>query len=574
MDGDNDSDGSPLRDLEATLGRLRTHAARVQVAEDRLRALLESSRLITSHLELPAVLREVVIAATRLVGVPYGALGVIGPNGSLSEFVHVGVPPQAVEEMGQLPKGRGLLGAVVRDAQTIRLPDLLQDPRSVGLPAHHPPMRAFLGVPVRTHTEVYGNLYLTKPEPGNFSIEDERIIEALAATAGIAIENARLYEDARRQRRLSNALSHISSALLDPHDVDALQVIAKQCASVIPSVAVTVVVPDDDPHLMRVRVASGPLAASLLHTTFARAESLAFRAMELGEVVSDDAPVRDLPPGEVRLGPTAAVTLVARGRNIGALCVSKELHSPPFTGEEIDIVGDFAAQAGIAISLAAAREDQEKLHLLEDRARIARDLHDTVIQRLFATGLALEHAAATTPEHAAILRRQVENIDAAISDIRTAISAIRTPAARTQQKLRDRIFSLVDEMAAALRIRPHLHFDGPVDSLITDELVEDVLAVAREGLSNIARHAHATRCAISINATGSEIRVLIEDNGVGLRDAPGARSGTANLRSRALARGGTSELRPNTDGGLTLLWRVPTPGDTTARTDHADNDGT
>lgn len=559
MSNDDDLVENPVQAFEDVLAQLNIHAERIHVVEERLRALLESTRLVTAQLDLPVVLREVVAAATRLVGVPYGALGVIGPDGSLVEFIHVGVSEQTASEIGHLPRGLGLLGAVVRGAHTIRLPDLSLDDRSVGFPAHHPPMRAFLGVPVRTRTEVYGNLYLTKPEAGTFSSEDERIIEALASTAGVAIENARLYERARRQRQLSLALSRVTTALLDPEEADALEIVAEQCAAVIPSVAVTIVVPDSDPDLMRVRVACGPLSASLRGITFPRSDSLAARAMALGEVVADDAPVREFADGELQLGPTAAVTLVANGETIGALCVSKETHRPPFTGEEIDIVGDFAAQAGLAISLAWAREDQERLHLIEDRARIARDLHDNVIQRLFATGLALEHAAETSTDQRAILHEHVENIDAAISDIRAAISAMGPPPHPVYEPLRDRIFRLANEMTPALRTRPLVHFEGPVDTYIVDRVLDDVIAVCREGLSNVARHARASRCDLTISADASMVRIVIEDDGDGLSGSAGHHGGIVNLRARARMRGGSSELSPNSRGGLTLRWQIPTP---------------
>lgn len=547
----------PLTILRSALAESEINTERVRVVGERLRDLLSMSRSVTAQLELSTVLREVVIAATRLVGVPYGAIGVIGSDGSFTEFIHVGVSADDVQKIGHIPQGRGLLGAVVRDAHTIRLPDLAEDPRFAGFPTHHPQMVAFLGVPVRTRTEVYGNLYLTSPEVGNFTAEDERIIEALAATAGVAIENARAYERSRRERRLSAALSRVATALLDPHQSDALKVVASECASVIDSATVAVVVPDTDPRLLRVRVASGPLSAALRDATFDRADSLALRAMQLGEVVADDGPVRDYAGGVLQLGPTAAVTLIARGETIGALCVSKKVNSHPFSGEEVDIVGEFAAQAGLAVSLSWAREDQEQLRLIEDRARIARDLHDHVIQRLFATGLALEHAAETSIDQSASLRQHVASIDAAVSDIRTAISALRTPSKLADRPVRVEVFELVEELTSALGLRPSVMFAGPVDTLILGGLREDVMAVVREGLTNVARHAKATRCTLSISADDTSTVITVEDDGIGAGDAPGRGSGTTNLHARALARGGTSDLMPNRLGGLTLRWQSP-----------------
>ncbi len=564
MNSDDEFVEDPLMILRSALAESETNTERVRLAGERLRDLLSMSRDVTAQLDLSEVLREVVTAATRLVGAPYGAIGVIGSDGSLTEFIHVGVSSDDARKIGRLPQGRGLLGAVVRDARTIRLPDLARDSRFAGFPAHHPQMVAFLGVPVRTRTEIYGNLYLTTPRAGNFTAEDERIIEALAATAGVAIENARAYERSRRERRLSAALSRVATALLDPHRGDALEVVAAQCASVIDSATVAVVVPDTDPQLMRVHIASGPLSAALRDATFDRADSLALRAMQLGEVVADDGPVRDYVGGVLQVGPTAAVTLVARGETIGALCVSKQVGSHPFTVEEVDIVGEFAAQAGLAVSLSWAREDQERLRLIEDRARIARDLHDHVIQRLFATGLALEHAAEASIDQSMSLRQHVASIDAAVSDIRTAISALRTPLNLADRPLRLDVFEVVEEMTPALGLRPSVILAGPVDAVIFGGLREDVMAVVREGLSNIARHAKATRCTLSISVDETWTVITIEDDGIGIRDAPRRGSGTTNLSARARARGGTSDLTPNRLGGLTLRWQSPVRQDSAA----------
>lgn len=547
----------PRSELERTISDLIVQAERVLAAQGRLRALLQAYRVVIEELDIERVLTRIVEAAASLVGAQYGALGVIDGSGMLERFIHVGIPPEEAAAIGHLPEGHGLLGAVIETAETIRLAHLHDDPRSVGFPENHPAMDAFLGVPIRVRDRVFGNLYLTNPSAGTFSEEDEELIESLAATAGLAIENARLYDEARRQERLSSAQSEVRAALLSPDTEDVLGVVAERVASVVPVELVTVLVPEPSGTTMRISVARGAGAHDLQGVLVESASTPAARAVRAGELVTDK--TWEVGHGALCLGPTAAVPLTASGASVGALCVSRGAGSEPFTGVELAALSDFAAQAGIAIALAWARRDRQHLEVIEDRSRIARDLHDHVIQRLFAIGMSLQALAGVVPDHLDEINGFVDEIDAAITDIRTAIFALRGRGASTPA-IRGRLLDVIGELSAATATAPRITFAGPVDLVLTGPLADDVVAVVRECLANIARHAHAQTATVAVIVTDAEVAISVEDDGDGLDPAASRTGGTANLLQRAELRGGTFLLAPRPEGGTHARWRVPIPG--------------
>jgi signal transduction histidine kinase len=545
----------PRAELETTISDLISQAQRVLTAQGRLRALLQAYRAVIEELDIDRVLTRIVEAAVTLVGAGYGALGVIDGKGQLERFLHVGISPEDVTLIGHLPEGRGLLGAVIDAGETIRLTHLADDPRSVGFPQHHPPMEGFLGVPVRVRDQIFGNLYLTNPPGGTFTEEDEELIESLATTAGVAIENARLYDEARRQERLSTAQSEIRAALLSPDTVDVLSVVAERVASVVPVELVMIVVPTADDE-MRVDAVRGPDADRLRDALLPTHSSPAGRAMSAGALVTEEG--WSLADRGIRLGPTAAVPLLSAGRAIGALCVSRGPGGGAFTHPELSAISDFASQAGIAIALAWARRDRERLGVIEERSRIARDLHDHVIQRLFATGLGLQALAAIDPAHAPALDDRVTEIDAAIADIRTAIFALRGRAPGAVLA-RHRLLDVIGELSPILASTPRITFTGPVDLIVRESLADDVVAVVRESLANVARHANAQTTAIAVVITDSEVAVSVEDDGDGVDPDHVGRGGTRNLAERAAGRGGTYTVKPIADRGTRAHWRVPIP---------------
>lgn len=563
MDTDSPRSPEPSRsELEKTIGELIARADRVIMVQSRLRGLLDASRAVTEELDLDRVLTRIIQAAVTLVGARYGALGVIDQERKLERFIHVGIDQDTATAIGQLPEGHGLLGAVIDTGQTIRIPRISDDPRSVGFPAHHPSMTSFLGVPIRVRNEVYGNLYLTDQRAGVFTADDQDLIESLAATAGIAVENARLYDEARRQQRLSSALSEINSALLSSAPEDILGVVAERLARLVPAEIVTIVVPADADHV-RIDIARGADTADLEGSMFPSDAALATLAINTGGIVTGpflDEETASAPAEPSRWGTTAAAPLVAAGHAIGALCLSRSTVGASFTDAELTTISEFATHAGLAISLAWARRDRQRLEVIEDRSRIARDLHDHVIQRLFATGLRLQAIAAVEPAHADELEQDVAELDAAIADIRTAIFTLRTrPPTEARTLTRHRLLDVITELTPTLSHTPRITFTGPVDLALTGTLADDVVAVVRESLANIARHANAEHAVIGIAVTDTEIIITVDDDGDGISPTAKHAGGTTNLAERATQHGGTFTLSPGPHGGARARWTVPLP---------------
>ena len=541
---------APRSELERTIGELIERAQQVLRTEGRLRSLVRANSLVVADLDLAQVLRRIAEAAVELVDAQYGALGVIAPDGHLEQFVHVGMPDEDAQAIGHLPEGHGLLGAVVDTGESIRIPDISRDPRSSGFPAHHPHMGSFLGVPIRVRDEVFGNLYLTNGGNAPFSAEDEELVTALAATAGIAIEHARLFDESERRQRWTVALAEVTSALLSG-SADVLAVIADKVGSVVDADLVCVFVPTDDDATLRIRLARGVDADLLEGRVFPAEGTLAGRALADDSIVATETETPPDAEGVPLLGPSIAFPLKAAGESLGVLTLSRRVGAGRFTAGDLEMAADFAAQAGVAIELGRAREDRQRLELVGERSRIARDLHDNVIQRLFAAGLSLQMVADATPEQAAAITEQVAGIDAAIGDIRTAIFALSHDRRTTT---RHQILDIATAAAPTLGFSPRVAFVGPVDLLVTGPLVDDVLAVVRESLANVARHAGARSAGVEITADDVGLTVVVEDDGVGIPDEVARRSGTSNLAERAIARRGEYRLDSRDGGGSRVVW--------------------
>lgn len=546
----------PRSDLDTALTRLMAEAQQVLATQGRLRNLLSATRAVAEEIELSVVLRRIIEVAVELVGAKYGAIGVIGSDGNHEQFIHVGMEESLVDKIGDLPRGRGLLGALIEEQEPIRLEHLKNDARSSGFPASHPPMDSFLGVPVRVRDEVFGNLYLTDHEGGPFSAEDQELLESLAATAGVAIEHARLYEETRRRQRWAETSAEVSATLLSERSEDALAVLAERIAELADADLVAFVAPVGE-GLLRVELARGELGAEAEGLIFEGAGTIAGRAIEGRQPVIDEASGIYLS----ELGPTMAVPFAGPDERLGALVASRRTGRARFSDGELAMAADFAGQAGVAIALAAAQNNAHRLAVLEDRGRIARDLHDHVIQRLFGAGLSLQALSATLdPGTGARIQEQVDALDAAIAEIRTAIFAM-TARQDAEPSLRHRVLDVVTDAAGTLPSPPRLVFSGPIDLLVPPEVTEDIIAVVREGLANVARHARASGAVVSLTVTDGSLTIEIVDDGVGIDPAVTRSSGTGNLDARAVARGGRFEMRPHEPNGTVLEWTVPLGGD-------------
>jgi signal transduction histidine kinase len=562
----------PRLELDQLLGQLVERAQEVMATQGRLRGLLRANQAVIGNLALPVVLRRIAEAARELVGARYAALGVISPAGGLAEFVHAGMPAEVVERVGHLPQGKGLLGALIEDPHPIRLARIPDDPRSSGFPPGHPPMESFLGVPIRVRDEVFGNLYLAESTRGGFTAEDEQLATALAATAAVAIENSRLYETARMRGEWLQASAAIARQLLTA-DTDVsgeaarpLQLIGERTREIARADFVTVLLPvaqdrGREVEELRVDVAVGAGAGELLGRRVPREGSLSGRAFTTGEALRvtqpDEVGLASIATGQLDVGPVLVVPLLGSSRVHGVLSVARLRGRPALTADDVDMAAGFANQAAVAIELAEARAEQQRAAMLDDRERIAADLHDHVIQRLFAAGLSLQALAASLGPGRAMDRvlGVVADLDHTISQIRTSIFQLHQPPETSPRGLRARLLDVAAQEAPALGFEPAVRFSGLLDTL-PDDLADDLVAVLREALSNIARHARARTAEVDLTAGTQRITLEVHDDGLGMGPTT-RRSGLANLRRRAEHRGGTLRVTARHPTGTCLTWTVP-----------------
>lgn len=553
-------------ELDDLLEQLIERAQDVLNTQGRLRGLLLATRAISSDLSLPVLLQRIIESARDLVGARYGALGVLGSDQQLEEFITVGLDDETVAAIGPLPRGKGLLGQLITDPQALRLKHLDSHPQSVGFPPGHPPMNTFLGVPIRVGDKVFGNLYLTeKSNGGVFTAEDEELVEALASAAGVAIDNARLYEAERRRHRWLSASAELSRELLTGES-NPLPLITSLARRVADADLASILVPvANAPDLLMTATADGAGADSLLGKVIRREQSPAGRALteECDLLVAEPAEFPKLQAVTAESqGPALFIRLPeAAAGQAGVLALVRTKGARPFSRDEQAMLASFADQAGVALKLADAQAARRRLLLMEDRDRIARDLHDTVIQQLFAVGLGMTALAARSedPHAQARLEEYTEQLDNTIRAIRQTIFKLQ----RTRELgLQAKVLDVADNETPALGFSPDLRFIGPLDTLVSTEIADHAAAVVREALSNAARHGHASGVEVVITATaGQQLVVTVTDDGVGMT-TPTRDSGIANMRSRAEQLGGTctitSPAAPHANG-TRVEWSVPLP---------------
>ncbi len=561
-----------LRDTLSQL-RLRELLAEVQdrvdqiiKGRDRLDGLIEAMLMVTSGLDLDTTLHTIVRTATSLVDARYGALGVRGTGTvgeELIEFVTDGIDDDTRARIGPPPSGRGVLGVLIDDPKPIRLDDIRLHPDSVGFPANHPPMRTFLGVPVRIRDEIYGNLYLTEKAGGQpFSEDDEVLVEALAAAAGIAIANARLYAQARARQSWIEATRDIATELLggaDPARV--FRLIADEALRLTEADAVVVAVPLDGAD----GETDGPADSDELVVVetagaAAGAGSISMAGNEIGAAFAERTPrrVAALNPAEPLMadpGPALVLPLRTTETLAGMVVAVRRRGAPEFTAEQLTMAAAFADQATVAWQLAATQRRMRELDVVSDRERIARDLHDHVIQRLFAVGLSLQGtiARARSADVQQRLTDTVDELQGVIQDIRTTIFDLHGGSSST--RLRQRL----DEAVAAFSgqgLRTSVHFVGPL-SVVDAALADHAEAVVREAVSNAVRHSGAHTLTVNVRVE-DEFSIEVIDDGCGI-PADITASGLNNLRARADEVGGTMTVTDAPGGGTVLRWVAALP---------------
>jgi len=551
----------PKLEFETLLAHFVERAEEMMTSQARMRDLIRINHELTSNLDLPTVLRQIVEIGRELLNARYAAMGVIGDERRLEQFIHVGMEQEIVDQIDHLPEGKGLLGALIDDPQPVRLETIASDTRSSGFPAHHPPMDSFLGVPIRVRDEVYGNLYLTDSLNGAFSTDDEELAEALAATAGIAIENARLFDDSTYRARWSSALAETARRLMKDEDEDQLGVIVDQVLELAAADLVAIALITSDGDEIVVERAAGQAAEGLLHRSFPLADTFAGRAIVDGAAILVGEESTFAPDGlayQALLGNSMLIPFGRHDKPRGVMAVSRAKGRLSFSPRDIELGESFASHISVALDREESQRARRRVVLLEDRGRIARDLHDHVIQRLFATGLNLQGTAASVGGDAAVqITAQIDEIDGAIAQIRQSIFAMRRDPESTSVGVRGRILEIVDRVADQLETRPRVTFSGPVDLMASGELTDDIAAVVTEALTNAIRHARATKVEIALTAASGQVSVEVTDNGVGPGDSPRL-SGLANLRQRAESRGGAFDIHEAPGGGTRLAWSVPT----------------
>ncbi|MFA3899633.1 sensor histidine kinase [Rhodococcus qingshengii] len=528
--------------------------------------LLEALLAVTAGLDLDATLRTIVKSAIALVDATFGALGVVGDSEELKQFVYEGIDETGRELIGDLPRGRGVLGALISDPKPLRLDDLSEHEASVGFPDHHPPMKTFLGVPIQTRGQVFGNLYLTEKTNGRaFTAHDEMIVLALASAAGIAIDNSQLYALTKMKQEWLRATGEVTTALLAGADTrGVLQLIADKSLSLTSSDCAFLAVPAD-PELTAVEtaelvvsVASGPDSEALV------GHGIPMDFSTSGAVYRKKLPIMteslEFDPGFGEghdYGPAIVLPLRDGQEVRGVLAVLKLRGTEQYGTDQVASMSAFADQGAVALRLADNQRRMRELDILADRDRIARDLHDHVIQRIFAVGLSVQGTLqlARAPEIHQRLSGTIDDLQDIIQDIRRAIFDLHATEDGAPS-LRSRLNQVVAETSADTDLRVTVQIKGPL-SVVDPTLGEQAEAVVREALSNVVRHAHASTAAIVIDVDDS-LTVTIKDDGIGLPSGA-HRRGLKNLCERAFALGGTFDAQSSAGGGTTLVWSVPLP---------------
>ncbi len=556
----------PQLRLDELLEGLQQQVAQVRSARDRIHTLLDAVLVIGSDLELEVVLQRIVESAVSLVDAEYGALGVLGEEGTIKQFLTVGIDEETIAGMGHYPRGEGILGLLIRHPEPLRLANLARHPSSVGFPSGHPPMTSFLGTPIKVREQVFGNLYLTdKQGAAEFDADDEAVLRTLAAAAGVAIDNARLYDDARRRQRWLAASNELTRSLLSGTEPTAvLESFTATLREMAGADLVTLAIPVGDSGELVIEAASGTRAEDARGLVLGAA-TLAAKVFASGETITSDAVSADPratggSAAVVELGPAFLVPLGTRDHVRGVLQVANVPGGPVFTDAVIDMVIGYGNQAALALEVAEHRQDADRMLVLNDRDRIARDLHDLVIQRLFAGALTLQSTLgrlADRPQEGARVQRVVDDLDDTIKVIRSTIYSLGEQERSRSEGLRARLVAAMERAAEALGFAPALRMTGLLDTNVPAGHAEHMLAVAGEALSNAARHAQATAVDVSVEVTDTALRLKVADNGHGLDPAVTRRSGLANLQQRAEELGGSFSLRPNEPSGTVVEWAAP-----------------
>ncbi|MGP3637895.1 GAF domain-containing protein [Streptomyces sp. 24-1644] len=529
------------RVTERNSGRDDEAAGVRRAAPPRLPELLEAVLSVGADLDQRATLQQIVDTATALTEARYGALGVLDPASErITELYTTGLTDTERRRIGRLPNGlHGVLGLLVDDPQPLRCDDVSADPRACGVPPGHPPMRSFLGVPIRVHDEVFGNLYLADKRSGRFDDTDTGLLRVLAAQAGIALGNARLYEAARQRERWIEGAAAVTTALLTRADAtDALRTVAERARVLAGAYAGVILQPTPEGGMEIVTASTPHDPAGIVGTVIEPGSPVLVQLLGGEPVFIDDSASdpRMTTPVRSRFGPSMMLPLQSGGRLIGTLALPRGRGEPPYSAVERTLAVQFASHAALALVLADSQHNGEQLAVYEDRDRIARDLHDLVVQRLFATEMMLESTRRrfTAPETDELLGRAVDELDSTIQEVRTTIFALQQPPAEVPATFRGRVLRETGGAAAVLGFQPSVHFTGAVDALVGEPAGTELLAALRGALAAAHRRAGVHTIEVEVDATvrtptgGAAVRLVVADDG---REEDGARSPTVTWQA-------------------------------------------
>lgn len=552
--------------IEEVLRGFGATAAELLQSQERMAGLLEAVVAVAEDLSLDAVLERVVQSACRLLHARYGALGVIGDDLALSHFIFIGIEDSLARKIGPLPTGHGVLGLLITEPKPLRLHDLRQHPEAYGFPAHHPSMHSFLGVPIRVRDVVFGNLYLTEKQGGgDFTAEDEALAMALAAAAGVAIENARLYDDARRRARWLEACMDVSGLMFSTdrdythgswHPSGGLDPIADRALHESESQLALLTAPSGTGPGFDVLGVAGEHAAAFSGRALDLDSPLLQEVLEGGDPVLIEDAAEVFGAGTTGIGPVLAIALSTQGTQHGLLLLARNEGAARFARTDIEMGAVFGSHVALALELSRVHRLREELLVYTDRDRIARDLHDLVIQRLFAAGLSVQSLTRFTREELALERigTITGELDEAIRSLRDTIYSLKSGGGEAEL-LSGRIRRVTRSTAKSLPFTPKLTITGPLDA-VTPDTADNVVAVVSEGLSNAVRHSGADAIAVSVGVMKGRVTVVITDNGAGFTH-PDKRHGLNNLVDRARMLDGECTITSAPDAGTSLQWSVP-----------------
>ena len=530
---------------------------------ERMDALVRAVLTVSSGLALDATLKQIVEAAVDLVDARYGALAVLGDAGIFEQFVHVGVDDATAERIGRLPTGHGVLGVPVEKLGPLRLSDLAQHAASIGFPPHHPPMRTLLSVPILARGEVFGRLYLAEKAGRKFTKDDEIIVRGLAAAAGSAVHNAHLYEQGQRRERWLEATGEVTTELLAGSDTkNALRLIASRARELTASDYTLVALP-------RQREAA-PWEITELSVVVCLGmgdDSITGRVIPVagsttGAVFTDHVPrsvdrfALDLARGlGVHFGPALAMPL-GTGKSLGGVLVTaRSPGSPAYDEHALKLVATFADHAALALRDAENEWARRELRVLADRDRIARDMHDQVLQQLYGVGMAMQSTQQRiqAPEVAARITDHMNKLQRIILDIRSAIYDL-SPDPAGVAPLRTSLHTVITELTADAPLSTTVRMSGQLDR-VPPPIAQHAEAVLREAVSNAVRHSRAAELAVTIMVDDTMV-IDVRDDGVGFPETV-TRSGLNNMQVRAEQVGGTCTIALADGGGTRVIWTAP-----------------